>query len=146
MRHIRLEGTDYPICSAPLGEINIDTQKGTHKKHERELLVDVAWKSDCDECRAPLLKHIGVLAKSKGNRRNTTTSPVRMQSACGLENKQPYVLVATESDCNNCRAALLIGPVQEKGMMVRGPKTWEPEPMENADEIMESAQRSRDGR
>jgi hypothetical protein len=139
VRHIRLEGTNYPICEAPLGEVKIDTPKGTIVKHEIALLVDAAWQSDCDVCRAPLIKHIAVLVKVKGKR-------TKLGSACGQENKQPYVLVARESDCNNCRAALLIAPVQEKGMGLQQPPTWEPQPMVDADQIIADVERNRDGR
>lgn len=136
MKHIMREtNINEAACGAALVEVKLDTSKGLVVKHERELLVDAAWKSDCEACRAPVLKHMGVPVPS-----NRT----KMQSACGQRNKQPYVRVARESDCNNCRAALLIAPVQEKNMGLHNPK-WEPQPMENADEICASARANREG-
>lgn len=147
MKHIRLEPTDSDLaegvpaqaaCGADLVEVKLDTSKGLIVKHERELLVDEAWKSDCEACRAPVLKHMRVEIQHPQKKGKKITS------ACGARNKQPLVTVARESDCNNCRSALLIAPVQEKNMGLHKPE-WERQPMENANEICRSARKNREG-
>ena len=56
-----------------------------------------------------------------------------------------FVVGALESDCDACRAKLLVGPMKQKGCELREPLSYTPEPMtgiESAEEI----QRKRDGR
>lgn len=53
------------------------------------------------------------------------------------------VAAAMDADCDDCRAATMIGPT--KAWPVRERALYEPEPMENADELVAEAIRRRDG-
>lgn len=59
------------------------------------------------------------------------------------EEKLSLTSVARESDCDACRAVLLIAPV--KDLSVKGPPVYEPKPMENI-ESLEEIRARRDGR
>ena len=70
-----------------------------------------------------------------------------LESACGvtIADNEPFTFIALQSDCDKCRAKLLVGPLNQKGCGLREPLSYTPEPMtgiESAEEI----QRKRDGR
>jgi hypothetical protein len=64
--------------------------------------------------------------------------PPASGTMCGraLADGDGYTDVALQSDCNDCRAALLIGPVGQLGCAVRPPVEYVPEPHPRAEEIL----------
>jgi hypothetical protein len=53
---------------------------------------------------------------------------------------------ALNSDCDACRAEVMIGPMSQKGCAFRPLPQWESEPRPDADEIAAFLKRQRDGR
>ncbi len=51
---------------------------------------------------------------------------------------------ALESDCNDCRAKVFVGPMDQKGCSLRVRPMWEAQPLTGEDWVAE-LQRKRDG-
>ena len=67
-------------------------------------------------------------------------------ATCGalLGEEDRLVEVAMQSDCDDCRATVMVGTVKALG--VSEPQRYEPEPHPDADAIMEAKRRHVDGR
>lgn len=147
MKHVRAKIPHEPqkdcaldaVCGAVLVEVKVDGPKSEQKTiHERELLVDETWQSDCAACRKPLLRHI---ADRVQNGSDLTT-------VCGAEPIAPTVAAGMASDCDDCRTVLGVALVRDKKWSgetygVRPEAAFEPEPMADADEICASARANR---
>lgn len=57
-----------------------------------------------------------------------------------------WVEAAMHSDCDDCRAAVMVGPMNQKGCGLTKPPNYEPQPAPDADEALENLRRRRDGR
>lgn len=67
---------------------------------------------------------------------------------CGGEMLEGDRLVeaALESDCDNCRAKAMVGPMNQRGCELRQAPNYVPEPHPDADAIFEEKKRRVDGR
>jgi len=68
------------------------------------------------------------------------------QTLCGAPAAK-LTTAALESDCENCRAhpSVMVGPVGQKGCEQAEASVWEPQPMADADVIVEAVKKARDG-
>jgi hypothetical protein len=67
---------------------------------------------------------------------------------CGVVDFEPALLVeaALQSDCNDCRATLMIGPLGQLGCSLRDVPEWEPQPFPGAETMLEEKRKRDDGR
>lgn len=143
MKHVRAKIPHEPqkdctldaVCGAVLVEVKTDGAM----VHERDLLVDEAWQSDCAACRKPLLRHIRADHAKNGR---------SIKTACGAEPVAPTVVAAMASDCDDCRTAAGVALVRDKSWSgesygVRPEPAFESEPRADADEICASARANR---
>lgn len=144
VKHIKLNAAEEPagvigeltaICRAQLKEIEIEVKGKKQLVHERDLLVEKTYESDCAKCRAPLLIHI--------------RSRIDGWPACGDKSMMPKMVdAAMASDCDDCRTAVGVALVRDKSWNgevygVRPEPDWVQQPMTNADEICASARANR---
>lgn len=73
--------------------------------------------------------------------------PDEGEAVCGgqLEDGDTLTATAMQSDCDACRAALMIGPCKERGMKPVPAPNYTPEPYADL-ESLESIRKRRDGR
>jgi hypothetical protein len=68
-------------------------------------------------------------------------------TVCGVFSPGDEVVVpALQSDCERCRAALMIGPPSQRGCAVVPKREWEPKPLPGAYKMLRQLKRTRDGK